>query len=66
MPSPITATTDEDDLLLRFLKAAEHRAGGRDCPFNRKESMTAIAWLRGLVGRLNEDGTVGEQQAERV
>lgn len=56
----VTRTTDEDDVILRFLSAAEARVKvdpGR-IPMNSKEATAAISWLRGLVGRLNENGSL--------
>ena len=60
MTHPVSTTTEHDDLILRFLSAAGNRVehhGGR-VPINSKEARAAIAWLRSLVGRLNDDGSV--------
>ncbi len=60
---PVTTKTDEDDVILRFLRAADARAanyGGR-VPLNTKECRAAISWLRALVGRLNDDGSLEGQ-----
>ena len=56
----LTKTTAEDDLIDRFLRAAEERlrAHNSRVPINTKEAHAAISWLRGLVGYLNEDGSV--------
>lgn len=56
----VTRTTDDDDLILRFLAAASARVKSYDgrVPMNSTEANAAISWLRGLVGKINEDGSI--------
>ena len=57
---PVTTTTEEDRVLFRFLMAAEKRVEfyNSRVPLNARVARSGITWLRGLVGRLNEDGSV--------
>lgn len=57
----VTRTTDEDDVIMRFLSAAENRMenhAGR-IPFDAKTGKLVTSWLRALVGDINDDGTLG-------
>lgn len=60
MPTPVSTTTEHDDLIGRFLSAAEVRVNNDYGlgPLNSREAAAAISWLRGLVGKINEDGSV--------
>ena len=60
MSEPVSRTTDDDDLLLRFLSAAETRIKEHNnrVPFNIEHGIPVIGWLRALVGRLNDDGSI--------
>ena len=59
MAEPVTTRTDEDDLLLRFLQAADARIDRNNKnPINKHSSRAVISWLRGLVGRINDDGSL--------
>lgn len=63
MSDPVTTRTDEDDAILRFLKAAELRIqnhSGR-VPFDSRTGLLVTSWLRGLVGSINQDGTLGSK-----
>jgi hypothetical protein len=57
---PVSRTTDDDDLINRFLVASEKRvaAYGNRIPLNSKDARLAIAWLRSLVGYINDDGSL--------
>ena len=60
MTQPVTTTTEQDDVIWRFLRAADERIthyGGR-VPMNKQQSRAAISWLRGIVGRLRDDGSL--------
>lgn len=60
MSAPVTKTTDEDDVILRFLAAAEQRVKNHNgrIPMNSSRANAALSWLRGLVGKINEDGSL--------
>ena len=53
----LTRTTEEDDLIMRFLSAAELRSDSDLHQKEAKDMKDAIEWLRGLVGYINEDGS---------
>lgn len=60
MATPVSRTTDDDDLILRFLSAAEARVDSHNgrVPLNKRDAIMAISWMRGLVGKINENGTL--------
>jgi hypothetical protein len=67
MAEPVTTTTEQDDVILRFLAAADMRRnvyGGR-IQLNPKGAAIAMSWLRGLVGKINDDGSLIGNQGEQ-
>jgi hypothetical protein len=60
MAKPVATNSEEIELILRFLTAAERRcfAEERSLPLKRKDALAALSWLHALTGKINEDGSL--------